>query len=124
MKRLYKKTKNSLRGVRHQRVRARLVGTAERPRLSVFRSLKSITAQLIDDAAGKTLVAVSGREIKQKKVEGKSTKVAEAYLAGKLLAEKALAKGIKLAVFDRGGYSYHGRVQALADGAREGGLQF
>lgn len=131
MKRLFKKTKNALRAVRHRRVRSHLSGTAECPRLSVFRSLRVVSAQLVDDTVGKTLAAVSAREIKPKgssatkqKVENKNAKVADAYLTGKLLAEKALAKGVKRAVFDRGGYSYHGRVKALAEGARDGGLNF
>lgn len=124
MKRLATVTKNNLRQVRHSRIRATLVGSAQAPRLSVFRSLRAMNAQLIDDASGKTLVAVKSEEVKAVKVEGKAGKVATAYAVGKTLAEKAKAKGITTAVFDRGGYRYHGRVQALADGAREGGLQF
>ncbi|OGH84317.1 MAG: 50S ribosomal protein L18 [Candidatus Magasanikbacteria bacterium RIFOXYA2_FULL_44_8] len=124
MKRLFNKTKNTLRQVRHTRVRAKLVGTAETPRLSVFRSLRSMTAQLIDDSVGKTLCAASTAEIKDAKVENKAGKVAKSFLLGKLLAEKAKAKKIETIVFDRGGYKYHGRVQAVADGAREGGLKF
>lgn len=124
MKRLATVTKNNLRQVRHNRIRATLVGSAQAPRLSVFRGLRSVNAQLIDDSSGKTLVAVKSAEVKDVKVEGKTGKVAAAYAVGKALAEKAKAKGITTAVFDRGGYRYHGRVQAVADGAREGGLQF
>lgn len=127
MKRLSNTTKNALRQVRHHRVRATLSGTSSRPRLSVFRGLKSISAQLIDDSAGKTLCAASSGQLKLKKksaVEGKNAKVAAAYLVGKALAEQASAKKITMAVFDRGGYRYHGRVAALAEGARAGGLVF
>lgn len=124
MRRLFKTNKNSLRKVRHTRVRAKVSGTKECPRLSVFRSASSMIAQLVDDEAGKTLCYAWGKEIKTVKAEGKKGKEAISYLVGKLLAEKALAKGIKKAVFDRGGYKYHGRVKSLADGAREGGLQF
>ncbi len=124
MKRLTKKTKNNLRTVRHLRVRATLIGSAARPRLSVFRGLRSMVAQLIDDGARKTLCAVKTGEIKDKKAEGKSGKVGQSFLLGQLLAEKAKAKGITAVVFDRGGYKYHGRVAALAEGARAGGLQF
>lgn len=124
MKRLLNKTKNALRQVRHARVRAKLSGTASTPRLSVFRSLRGTTVQLIDDTAGKTLCCASTTEIKDAKVEGKVGKVAKSFLLGKLLAERAKAKKIETVVFDRGGYKYHGRVQAVADGAREGGLKF
>lgn len=124
MKRLLNKTKSSLRQVRHARVRARVQGTKELPRLSVFRGLRSLVTQLIDDANGKTLCAVKSAEVKGGKVEGKTGKVAEAYLVGKKLAEKASALGVKAIVFDRGGYRYHGRVAAVADGARKGGLKF
>lgn len=113
---LLKKIQNRLR--RKVRIRARVTGTAERPRLSVHRSLKQITAQVIDDAAGKTLIAVSTKEAKVKSnVEG-------AKKAGELLAKKAKDAGITSVVFDRNAYKYHGRIKALADGAREGGLQF
>jgi large subunit ribosomal protein L18 len=125
MKRLLTTTKNKLRQVRHSRVRALVKGTAAKPRLSVFRGNKAMELQLIDDEAGKTLCAVKTVEIKAKTAaEGRSTKASLGFLAGKLLAEKAMAKGIKAVVFDRGGYSYHGRVAAVADGAREGGLTF
>jgi large subunit ribosomal protein L18 len=125
MKRLKHATKNKLRQERHARVRKTLSGTAQRPRLSVFRSLRGMTAQLIDDETGKTLCSAGSKEIKGKeKIEGREGKVAVGYLIGKKLAEKAKAKGIDEVVFDRGGYSYHGRVQAVAEGAREGGLKF
>ena len=124
MKRLSHTNKTKLREVRHARIRKAINGTAAEPRLSVFRSLKGMMAQLVDDDARKTLCAVGSKEIKEKKVEGRTGKVAVSYLAGKLLAEKAKAKGISKVKFDRGGYKYHGRVQALAEGAREGGLIF
>ncbi len=123
MRRLFKKTKNNLRQVRHRRIRKVLTGTAECPRLSVFRGLRRMVLQLIDDAGSKTLCTVSTDEIKKVKVEGKSAKTAAAYAAGELLAEKAKAKKIARAVLDRGGYSYHGRVAAVAEGARAGGLK-
>jgi len=124
MRRLIKKNKNGLRQVRHNRVRARLSGTTQRPRLSVFRSLRSISAQLIDDQAGKTLCQSSAKQVGKEKAEGYTAKTATAFLVGKNLAQKAKELGISKVVFDRGGYSYHGRVQALADGARAGGLEF
>lgn len=124
MKRLFKKTKNTLRTIRHARVRAKIAGTKDTPRLSVFRSLKGMTVQLIDDGSGKTLVYVNTGTLKKVKVEGKTGKVAVAYALGEKLAEAAKEKGITKIVFDRGGYRYHGRVAALAEGARAGGLQF
>lgn len=124
MKRNFSKAKNELRQTRHQRVRAKIKGTAQMPRLSVFRGLKNITLQLIDDTKGVTICFVKSSEIKEAKVEGKQAKVALAYLTGKKLAELAKSKGVEKVVFDRGGYRYHGRVAAAADGAREGGLQF
>ena len=105
---------------RHARVRGKISGTAERPRLSVFRSEKNIYAQIIDDVAGNTLVAASSVE----KDFGPGSNKEAARKVGKLAAERALAKGIEEVVFDRGGYIYHGRVQELAEGAREGGLKF
>ena len=105
---------------RHARVRGKISGTAERPRLSVFRSEKNIYAQIIDDVAGNTLVAASSVE----KAFGPGSNKEAACKIGKLIAERALAKGIEEVVFDRGGYIYHGRVQELAEGAREGGLKF
>ena len=104
---------------RHRRVRGKISGTAERPRLVVFRSNRGIEAQLIDDLEGKTLAAASWLHIK-----GSDGKGAQAEAVGKLLAERAKSAGVETAVFDRAGYLYHGRVKALADGAREGGLIF
>ncbi len=124
MKRLFNKSKGERRAVRHNRVRAVLKGTSEVPRLSVFRGLKSMTLQLIDDVSGKTICQSTTGEVKKSKAEGRTRKVSESFLAGKLLAEKAKEKKISHAVFDRGGYRYHGRVAAAADGAREGGLTF
>ena len=103
------------------RIRKTIRGTSECPRLSVFRSNKSIYAQVIDDVKGVTIVAASSRE---SGVDVKTNKVSQATSVGRILAEKAKAAGITSVVFDRGGYLYHGRVKALADGAREGGLQF
>ena len=105
---------------RHSRVRGKISGTAERPRLSVFRSEKNIYAQIIDDVAGNTLVAASSVE----KDFGPGSNKEAARKVGKLIAERAVAKGIEEVVFDRGGYIYHGRVKELAEGAREGGLKF
>jgi large subunit ribosomal protein L18 len=113
-------TKEQARQRRHRRVRAKLSGTAERPRLAVYRSNAHIYAQLIDDAAGRTLVAASSGE---KQVAGTARADGPAAV-GKLVAERAKAAGIETVVFDRGGYLYHGRVKALADAAREGGLTF
>ena len=104
---------------RHKRVRAKVSGTPERPRLNVFRSEKNIYAQIIDDVAGNTLVAASSPD---KAIEGNGSNKAAARAVGKLIAERAKAKGIDTVVFDRGGYLYHGRVAELAEGAREGGL--
>ena len=112
---------NAQRLKRHKRVRAKVFGTAERPRLSVFRSEHNIYAQIIDDVAGKTLVSASTVE---KGFEGNGGNIEAAKKVGATVAERALQKGIEEVVFDRGGYIYHGRVQALAEGAREGGLKF
>ncbi len=106
---------------RHKRVRSKVSGTPERPRLNVFRSETNIYAQVIDDTTGRTLACASSLE-KGFACEGSKTDAARQV--GKTVAERARAKGIEMVVFDRGGYLYHGRVQALADGAREGGLQF
>ena len=114
------KTKEAKRLKRRRRVRAKVVGTAERPRISVFRSNKGIFAQLIDDDSGRTLAAVNWTEDPLRKLG----RMEQATRAGALLAERAKAAGVDTAVFDRGGYKYHGRVKALADGAREGGLSF
>lgn len=109
---------------RHARIRKVVVGTPERPRLAVFRSARHIYAQIIDDAAGRTLVAAStlSPELRARGITGK--KVDAAKVVGELVAEKALAARIQQVVFDRGGYKYHGRVKALAAGAREKGLRF
>lgn len=109
---------------RHDRVRARIAGTPERPRLNVYRSLGNIYAQIIDDVAGHTLASAStiDRELRGQ-VEGKNKSDA-AKLVGALVAKRAQEVGVKQVVFDRGGYRYHGRVKALADGAREAGLEF
>ena len=105
---------------RRRRVRAKVTGTAERPRISVFRSNRGVFAQLIDDASGRTLAAVNWTEDELKSLK----RMEQASKAGQLLAERAKAAGVETAVFDRGGYQYHGRVKALAEGAREGGLIF
>ena len=105
---------------RRRRVRAKVQGTAERPRISVFRSNRGVFAQLIDDDAGRTIAAVNWTESDLRTLKP----LEQANQAGKLLAERAKAAGIDAAVFDRGGYQYHGRVKALAEGAREGGLTF
>ena len=116
-----KRDKNAQRLKRHRRVRGKISGTPERPRLNVFRSNANIYAQIIDDVAGNTLVSASTVE---KGFEGNGGNVEAAKKVGAMVAERALKKGIEEVVFDRGGYIYHGRVQALADGAREGGLKF
>lgn len=113
--------KNAQRMKRHTRVRGKISGTPERPRLNVFRSETNIYAQIIDDVNGTTLVAASSLE---KDFQCDGDKKAAAKKVGQMVAERAKAKGIETVVFDRGGYIYHGRVQALAEGAREGGLQF
>ncbi|MFH1610820.1 MAG: 50S ribosomal protein L18 [Patescibacteria group bacterium] len=105
---------------RKDRTRVKFSGTSKRPRLSVFRSLKNINLQLIDDSASKTLVSVDQRELKLEK----KNKTEIAFEVGKKMAEKALEKKITECVFDRSGYKYHGRVKAVAEGAREGGLKF
>ena len=112
------KTRPAARLKRRRRVRAKVVGTAERPRISVFRSNRGIAAQLIDDAAGRTLAAVTWTEADLRGLG----RMEQAGKAGELLAQRAQAAGVQTAVFDRGGYQYHGRVKALADGVREGGL--
>ncbi len=113
-------TRPAKRLKRRRRVRAKVHGTAERPRISVFRSNRGIFAQLIDDEAGKTLAAVNWTEDELRSLG----RMEQATRAGALLAERARAAGVETAVFDRGGYQYHGRVKALAEGAREGGLKF
>ncbi len=121
---LKKPTRKAMRAKKRRRVRNKISGTAERPRLNVFRSLTNIYAQLIDDDRGVTLVAAStlAPELKGKFASSKNTAAAEA--TGRLLAEKAIKTGIKRVVFDRAGYVYHGRIKALAEAARAGGLEF
>ena len=116
-----KVNKNAMRLKRHVRVRGKVSGTPERPRLNVFRSNANIYAQIIDDVNGVTLVSANTLE---KEFEGSTGNCEAAKKVGTVLAERAKAKGIEEVVFDRGGYVYHGRVAALAEGAREGGLQF
>ena len=115
-----KKSKNQKRGHIHDRIRKKMQGTAERPRLNVYRSLNHIYVQVIDDLQGVTLVSASTVQAKLKT----GGNVAAAKEVGKLVAERAQEKGIKKVVFDRGGYLYHGRIKALADAARESGLEF
>ena len=112
------KTREQQRHRRHLRVRKKVHGTSERPRLVIFRSLKHISAQIIDDVAGRTLLTVTSTELESGKKTEKSLEV------GKRLAERAKSAGITKVVFDRAGYRYHGRVKAVADGARKGGLEF
>ncbi|MDP3998803.1 MAG: 50S ribosomal protein L18 [bacterium] len=112
-----------LRARRKKRVRAKIYGTLSRPRLSVFRSHRYIYAQIINDEEGKTLLAASEKELDTKSAP-KETRIEKARRVGQILAQKALAAKIKTVVFNRGGYRYHGRVKALAEGAREGGLSF
>jgi len=102
---------------RRNRIRARISGTAERPRVSVYRSARAVDLQLVNDAEGRTLLSERGKQ------EKGQDKVSAARQAGKRLAERAVAEGVKKVVFDRGGYKYHGRVQAVAEGLREGGIQ-
>ncbi|MGH7466925.1 MAG: 50S ribosomal protein L18 [Longimicrobiales bacterium] len=120
------KQRESLRERRHRRVRRRVIGSPERPRLVVHRSAKNIQGQITDDSAGKVLLGIStlAPELKQLRESDEGTKKALSKAAGKLLADRAKAAGITKVVFDRGGYLYHGRVAAFADGAREGGLEF
>jgi large subunit ribosomal protein L18 len=118
---IHKIEKKEIRSRIHKRIRRKLSGTAERPRLAIFRSVAHIYAQVIDDGAGQTLVSASSVD-KDGKTNGGN--VAAAKAIGKLVAERAKKKGIKTVVFDRGGYQYHGRVKALADAAREAGLEF
>jgi len=109
---------------RKARVRKKIRGTAERPRLNVFRSNKHIYAQIIDDASNRTIVSASTKSKDLEKEASEAKKIEAAKKVGALIAKTALAKGVKLVVFDRSGYIYHGRVKALAEGAREGGLEF
>jgi large subunit ribosomal protein L18 len=119
-----KKSSSRARKKRHLRIRSRLTGTAERPRLSVFRSLKHMYAQVIDDTGGRTLVSASTLDAVLRPELTELKKVDEAARVGRLIAERAKEAGITQVVFDRGGYLYHGRVQKLADAAREAGLTF
>ena len=114
----YPKSRAERRERRHLRVRSKVAGTAERPRLVVYRSLKHIYAQLVDDARQRTLMTVSDLTVESGKKSERATEV------GKTIAQKAKAAGITQVVFDRAGYRYHGRIKAVADGAREGGLEF
>jgi large subunit ribosomal protein L18 len=114
-------TRHQLRTRRHRRVRRKIAGTAERPRLAVFRSNRGISAQLVDDTTGRTLASASWLALRSGFSGSKSE---QAAAVGKALGQAAKAAGVQRAVFDRGGYLYHGRVKALADGAREGGLEF
>ncbi len=116
-------TKNEKRGHVHDRIRKKMQGSAERPRLNVYRSINHIYVQVIDDLHGKTLVSASTAEVK-KEDRKSGGNVASAKAIGKAIAERAKAKGVTKVVFDRGGYLYHGRVKALAEAAREAGLQF
>ena len=120
------KDREELRLKRHRRVRRRVSGSAERPRLVVHRSSKNMSAQVVDDVAGKVLLGVStlAPELKDMRAKDDTKKRDLAKAAGKLVAEKAKAAGITKVVFDRGGYLYHGRIAAFAEGAREGGLEF
>jgi large subunit ribosomal protein L18 len=121
-----RKSRHLQRRRRHMRVRNKVRGTAERPRLVVFRSLRNIEGQLVDDDTGRTIMGLStlADGLKDFQAEGDNRRVEHAHAAGKMLAEKAKEQGIGAVVFDRGGYKYHGRVKAFADGAREGGLEF
>ncbi len=117
-------SRNEARLRRHRRVRKRVFGTPERPRLNVFRSLNHIYAQVIDDVSGHTVVSASTLDPEIRESLAGKTKTEKAKEVGKLVAKRALEKGIKQVVFDRGGYKFHGRVKALADSAREAGLEF
>ncbi|WP_346354683.1 50S ribosomal protein L18 [Azotosporobacter soli] len=119
---IHKQSKNVARKKRHLRVRKTVKGTAERPRLNVYRSLKNIYVQLIDDVAGTTLLAASSQDKELGLAQGGNIEAAKAV--GTLIAKRAVAKGLKAVVFDRGGFIYHGRVAALAAAAREAGLEF
>jgi large subunit ribosomal protein L18 len=118
------KQRRERRERRHRRVRRKVVGTAERPRLVVFRSLKHIEAQVVDDTRGVTLFGISTLAADVKNGGDELSKTDRGRLAGKLIAERAKEAGVTRVVFDRGGYLYHGRVKAFAEGAREGGLEF
>jgi large subunit ribosomal protein L18 len=121
-----RKSRKLQRQRRHLRIRNKIEGTAERPRLVVHRSLRNIEGQLVDDESGRTIVGLStlAADVRDFKPEGQNRRVEHAHAAGKALAERAKEQGIESVVFDRGGYKYHGRVKAFAEGAREGGLKF
>ena len=119
-----KKSRSEMRKRRHIRVRRKIAGTTDRPRLNVFRSLNQIYAQVIDDSNGKTVVSVSTLDSKVKTKAKKLTKIEQAKFVGEEIAKRAKKAGINEVIFDRGGYKYHGRVKALADAAREAGLEF
>ncbi len=118
------KSRNENRKARHARVRKKVAGTAERPRLNIFRSNQNVYAQIIDDVTGNTLIAASSLETSIKENVSNTGNKEAAKLVGELVAKKALEKGIENVVFDRGGYLYHGRVKELAEGARAAGLKF
>jgi len=121
-------SRQASRARRHKRIRKKVFGTPERPRLVVYRSLRNVEGQLVDDHEGKTIVGLSTLSVDVKQLEAAEDETngrqAKAFAAGKMLAERAKEAGITSVIFDRGGYKYHGRVQAFADGAREGGLEF
>lgn len=119
-----RKSRSEARKRRHVRVRRKVSGTPERPRLNVFRSLNGCYAQVIDDQAGHTLAAASTNDVDLREQLAGKNKTEQARMVGQLLAKRAKATGVSSVVFDRGGYRYHGRVKALAEGAREGGLEF
>ena len=119
-----KESRTKIREKKHRRQRNRFSGTAERPRLAVFRSNNHMYAQIIDDTVGKTLVSASTNEPEAKKALEKTNNVEAAAYVGKVIAERAIEKGIKEVVFDRGGFIYQGKIAALADAAREAGLEF
>ena len=121
-----KKSRAIQRAKRHRRIRKKLQGTAERPRLVVFRSLRNMEGQIVDDDSSKTIMGIStlAEQLKGFKSESRNRRIEVAFEAGKLLAEKAKEAGVEKVIFDRGGYKYHGRVKAFAEGARKGGLEF
>lgn len=121
-----KKSRAIQRAKRHRRIRKKIQGTAERPRLVVFRSLRNMEGQVVDDDSSRTIVGVStlAEQLKSFKSESRNRRIEVAFEAGKLLAEKAKEVGVERVIFDRGGYKYHGRVKAFAEGARKGGLEF
>ena len=118
------KTREERRARRHRRVRAKVHGTAERPRLVVHRSINHVEGQVVDDVSGRTITGLSTLDAALREKRGEMNKTQASHAAGKALAEKAREMGVTKVVFDRGGYVYHGRVKAFAEGAREGGLEF